>query len=157
MSRTHRTHRTAAALATAAVLLAASCTDNTAREAARWLQAAQAAADRGDHTAALAAIDSLRHNCPDAITERLEALKLWQQASLRAAQQAVERTDRALQAATVRHDRLAATVDSLRAANSADAATLTLLTRLRMRRDSLRAARDVECAKIKYIRAKMKE
>lgn len=145
-------------MATATAFTVASCGGNSAeKQAQQWLEQAQASADKGEYDKAMAAIDSLRKNRPEAIEARKAALKLYQQVNLKAAQQTVERADRALQAANKEYAEMQTTVNAFKERGEATAEQLTALTLLRMKRDSIRTVFDVECAKIKYIRAKMKE
>lgn len=145
-------------MAAALMLGMMSCSGNsTEKQAAEWLLQARTLTEKGDYTKALAAIDSLRKKFPEATTARREALKLYQQVSLKAAQQTVEQADRALQAINSEYNSMKADVENLNAKGIATAGQLTNLTLLRMKRDSLQTVFDVECAKIKYIKAKMKE
>jgi len=84
-------------------------------------------------------------------------LKLYQQMSLKAAQQTVESADKALQAVNSAYTKMQAAVNELRERGEATAEQFTSLTLLRMKRDSIQTVFDVECAKIKYIKAKMRE
>lgn len=135
-----------------------SCGGNSAeKQAEEWLTRARELSDKGEYTKALAAIDSLRKDFPEAVNARREGLKLYQQTSLKAAQKVVEQADRALQAANNEYAKMQANVAALKAKGAATAEQLTALTLLRMKRDSLRTVFDVECAKIKYIHKKMAE
>lgn len=146
------------AVAAAVALVATACGgDSAERQAAEWLNRAQTEADRGHYAEAMAAIDSLRDKCPRAVEARRRALKLYQEVNLKAAEQAVQRADEALRTVDAEYKRMKADVENLKTQGKATAAQLTALTRLRMKRDSLQTVFDVECAKIKYIHAKMKE
>lgn len=136
----------------------ASCGGNSSeRQAAKWLEQAQTLSDKGEYAQAMAAIDSLRKKYPKAIETRQSALKLYQEVNIKLAQQTVEQADRALQAANGEYEKMNVAVNELKEKGEATAEQLTNLTLLRMKRDSLKTVFDVECAKIKYIRAKMKE
>lgn len=56
--------------------------------------------EQGDYRTVLDSIESLRAKFPTAVAERHRALQLWQEASLRLAQQDIAITDSALQAVT---------------------------------------------------------
>ena len=127
------------------------------KEAQTWLNRAQTMADKGDFDNAMAAIDSLRKKCPEAKEARKVALKLYQQVNLKAAQKTVEEADKALQTVNAEYEKMRATVNELKAKGVATGEQFTNLTLMRMKRDSLRTVFDVECAKIKYIKTKMKE
>jgi len=142
----------------ATIACMASCEGkNGEKQAEGWLKQAQSMAEKGEYTKAAAAIDSLRKNCPKAIEARKTALKLYQQMSLKAAQQTVESADKALQAVNSAYTKMQAAVNELRERGEATAEQFTSLTLLRMKRDSIQTVFDVECAKIKYIKAKMRE
>jgi len=135
-----------------------SCGGNSSeKQASAWLEQARQCAGKGDYAGSMAAIDSLRKKHPDAIEARKVALKLYQEVNLKAAQLAVEQADKALQAAIGEYERMKAEVEEHKVKGIATADELTRLTRQRMKRDSLQTVVDVQCAKIKYIRAKMKE
>lgn len=146
------------AMAAFAVLLASSCSGNKVEEqAAVWLNKAQAEADRGSYAKAAAFIDSLRSKCPEAIEARKAALKLYQEVHLKSAQQTVQQADEALRSVSVAYNQRKAEVEQLKAQGGATAKEIEELSLLRKKRDSLQTVFDVQCAKIKYIHAKMKE
>jgi len=144
------------------IAILASCGGKSSEKKANgWLERAEALAERGEYAGALAAIDSLRANCPDAIETRKKALRLYQEASLEQAQKTIAATDSTLQAVSGEYEEAKAAVEDLRkrgdATESETKEALTKMNNLRTRRDSLQAVFDVECAKVKYIKAKMKE
>lgn len=151
----------AVATAFAAITLAGCGGKSHEEQAAEWLERTEALAERGEYAGALAAIDSLRANFPDAIEARKEGLRLYQEVSLEQAQKTIAVTDSALQATIAEHNAAAASVETLRKRGDAQEnemkEALTKVNNLRARRDSLQAVFDVECAKTKYIKAKMKE
>ena len=111
----------------------------------------------GRDSACLAAIDTLRAKFPKAIAERKEALKLYQEASLRIAQKQLAYVDSALEAEKHIFQTMEKSVAAHKEAGIATAEELTALTRKRMRRDSLQTQFDVLCAKIKYIHKRQKQ
>ena len=147
------------ALLLAAAMLAAGCGrgDSEEKLAREWLGKAQSLYDEGSYEDALAAIDSLRRQCPGAIDERRQALSLWQEAEIALAQREIEKADKELQLAAGEYERMRQEAEASKAAGKATAGQLTAVTRARIRRDSLQTVFDVQCAKIKYIRKKQAE
>ena len=111
----------------------------------------------GRDSACLAAIDTLRAKFPKAIAERKEALKLYQEASLRIAQKQLAYVDSALEAEKHIFQTMEKSVAAHKEKGIATAEELTALTRKRMLRDSLQTQFDVLCAKIKYIHKRQKQ
>ena len=85
---------------------------------------------------ALIVIDSLRKVYPSAIETRKQALRIWQEASLKMAQDDVQQTDSALQATLLQIDQ---------------AKTLLEANKLRQKRDSLRARFEAMCGVVRMI------
>lgn len=110
-----------------------------------------------NYDAALSLTDSLRRTYPDAVEVRKKAFVLYQNIELDRAQAELSVTDTALQAVVKDYYRLDSVVKMHKAGGVAQAEELTLLTRTRMRRDTLQVRFDVLCAKIRYIKEKMKE
>ena len=107
-----------------ALLALTSCKETEEQMAADLLGEIESLYAQGDYDATLDSIMSLRERFPMAIEERRQALRIWQNASLKLAQADVIHTDSALQ----RTLRLIEQTPNLGQAN-----------RLRMRRDSLKA------------------
>ncbi len=127
------------------------------KKAGELLEEAKTEFNSGDFTKALAAIDSLRKNCPEAIEARKQALRLYQEIELKRAQLNVVGADTVLQRIEREYQDMKKTVDSLRAKSAATVEQLRAVNLLRVKRDSLKTVFDVECAKIKYIKKKMEE
>lgn len=106
---------------------------------------------------ALATIDSLRKTYPDIVDVRRKALALYQNISLKKAQEELEETDRQLQEVNATYEMIRETVERRKAALQATADDLQTLTLMRIKRDSLQTRFDVQCAKIKYIHTRQKE
>lgn len=138
------------------VLMLAACGDNTAKKAEQLLQEARAHFERGELEAARADIDSLRQTYPNIVEARKGALRLHQEIELKAAQDEMARTDSLLQITNKELDSLQAEVEKHKAALKATPEELTLLTRTRMRRDSIRTQFETLGMKIHYIHEKMK-
>ena len=138
------------------VLMLAACGDNTAKKAEQLLQEARAHFERGELEAARADIDSLRQTYPNIVETRKGALRLHQEIELKAAQDEMARTDSLLQITNKELDSLQAEVEKHKAALKATPEELTLLTRTRMRRDSIRTQFETLGMKIHYIHEKMK-
>lgn len=139
-----------------------SCGGKSSEEQAEeWLDKAEALAERGEYAEALAAIDSLRAKYPNEIAARKAGLRLHQEISLEQAQKTIGVTDSTLQAVMNEWQSAKTQLDNLRkrgdATDSELKEALTKVATLRERRDSLQVVIDVECAKVKYIKARMKE
>lgn len=98
--------------------------------------------DTGQYNAALDSIRALRARYPDAVTERKAALAIWQNASLKLAQDDIARTDSALQVATA----------AWKAAK-----TIRERNRLAWRRESLQVRFDALCGVVTVIHRKQGE
>lgn len=147
-----------AALAVCAALAVTGCGGSAAdRQAGELLEQAQTMFEQGKYNEALAAIDSLRKSCPEAIEARKKALRLYQEVELKRAEMTVAGTDTVLQRVEREYQELKTTVDALRAKSLATEEQLRKVNLMRVYRDSLKTVFDVECAKIKYIKKKMEE
>ena len=102
-------------------------------------------------------IDSLRRTYPDIVEARKAALKLHQDVEIKIAQQELARTDSLLILANRELEARQQQVDANKAALKVTAEELTLLTKTRMRRDSIRTQFEALGMKIRYIRKKQKE
>ena len=91
------------------------------------------------------------------INRRKAALKEKQETELIKAQEELRMTDSLLQITNRQLDSLQQQVDEHKKALKATPEELTLLTRTRMKRDSIRTQFEVLGAKIRYIRQKQKE
>ena len=91
------------------------------------------------------------------INRRKAALKEKQVTELRKAQDELRLTDSLLQRVNHELDSLQQQVDAHKKALKATPEELTLLTKTRIRRDSIRTQFEVLGAKIRYIREKIKE
>ena len=133
----------------AAVVLAA-CQDNKQQAAEQMLEKANQLFTEQKYDRALIVIDSLRLVYPSAIDTRKRALRLQQDIELKRSQEEL---------AIVKHDYeyQRQKVEKDKAALRATPDELTMLTKTRVRRDSLQTRFDVLCAKIRYIHKKQKE
>ena len=116
--------------------------------------------DEQRYDRALIVIDSLRKTYPGAIETRKQALRLQQNIELKRSQEELSRVDSMLQA--VKHDyeyqkHQRQKVEKDKQELRATPEELTMLTKTRVRRDSLQTRFDVLCAKIRYIHKKQKE
>ena len=144
-----------AAVALCAMLTMAGCGENAMeKKAGELLEQAKTEYGNGELKKALATIDSLRKNCPEAIEARKQALKLYQEVELKRAQMNVEAVDTVLQRVEREYTEMEAAVDALREKSAATVEQLRTVNLLRVKRDSLKTVFDVECAKIKYIKKK---
>lgn len=141
----------------AAVAALASCGDSDRQNAEEMLKQAGYDYEHGRYDMALATIDSLRKTYPDIVDVRRKALALYQNISLKKAQEELEETDRQLQEVNATYEMIRETVERRKAALQATADDLQTLTLMRIKRDSLQTRFDVQCAKIKYIHKRQKE
>ena len=98
--------------------------------------------EKGLYSAALDSIELLRAHHPRAIEERKKALVIWQNASLKMAQEDIGLTDSALRATSiaVEHE-----------------TNIYKRNRLSVRRDSLQARYEALCGVVRMIHLKMKK
>ena len=83
-----------------AMLTATGCEQKKDEGAATMLAEIEQLYEQGNYAAALDSIVLLRARFPKALAERQRALRIWQEASLKQAQQDIALTDSALQAVT---------------------------------------------------------
>ena len=107
--------------------------------------------------AVLSGCESKHEQLQKEIAQRKDALKHHQDSALTASQSDVERLDQELQTVSAEYERMKAAAEAAHANGTATAEQLTAVTQMRMRRDSLQAQFDAQCAKIKYIRKRQKE
>ena len=139
------------------ILLAACGGDSTHKQAETLLDEASALFERGAYDEALLTIDSLRKVYPNAIDTRKKALKLYQDVELKKAQLQLAQADSLLQLVQHDLDYQQEKVDRDKAALRATPDELTMLTRTRIRRDSLRTQCEVLGSKIRYIHKKQQK
>lgn len=138
-------------------LLIVACGNNEKKQAEQLLQEAQTHFLEGNLESARADIDSLRRTFPNIVEARKGALKLHQDIELMAAQDEMARTDSLLQIANKEYEAMQKEVEEHKAALKATPEELTALTRMRMRRDSIRTQFETLGMKISYIHQKQKE
>lgn len=139
------------------LLLTASCGNSEKEQAEHMLQEAQALFEKGRLDEARYYIDSLRKTYPNIVEARKGILELHQKIELKAAQEELVRTDSLLKIANQKLDSMQAIIESDKAALKATPEELTLLTRTRIWRDSIRTQFETLGAKIHYIHQKQKE
>ena len=139
------------------LLLSACGGADSQKEAEDLLQQAQTLYEQSQYTEAKACIDSLRHVYPKAIDARKKALELGWEIELKEAQEELAVTDSLLQLVQHDYDRQQAKVEKDKANLQATPEELTMLTKTRMKRDSLRTQCEVLGTKIRYIHKKQKE
>ena len=142
---------------TSAFLLFSCGNSSKQNEAELLLQKATNHFEQGQYAEARTCIDSLRKVYPNAIDTRKKALHLQQEIELKRAQEELVKTDSLLQLVTHDFNYQQAKVEKDKAELRATAEELTMLTRTRMKRDSLRTQCETLGAKIRYIRKKQKE
>ena len=140
-----------------AFLLVIACSESPQEQAVQLAQQAATCCEEGRLTEARLLIDSLHRTYPDIVEARKAALKLHQDVELKIAQQELARTDSLLIMASRELEARQQQVDAHKAALKATAEELTLLTKTRMRRDSIRTQYEALGMKIRYIRQKQKE
>ena len=139
-----------------AVMLVA-CGNSTQKEAEELLGKANEQFTQKAYDNALTTLDSLRKVYPNAVDTRKKALKLRQSIELKRSQEELAQVDSMLQAVSHDYRYQQQKVEKDKQELRATAEELTMLTRTRMRRDSLQMRFDVLCAKIRYIHKKQKE
>lgn len=119
-----------------------SCTETADEQAAPTMAAIESLYKSGKYVQVLDSIQSLRQNYPAAVESRKKALRYWQNASLKMAQQDIARTDSALQSTTKRIE------------TETDRYIRNLLG---VRRDSLKARYEAMCGVVRMIHIRMKQ
>ena len=133
------------------------CGNDTQKEAGQLLQQANSLFEQKQYDRALTSLDSLRRLYPNSVDMRRQALKLRQNIELKRSQDELALVDSMLQAVSHDYRYQQQKVEKDKQELRATAEELTMLTRTRMRRDSLQTRFDVLCAKIRYIHKKQKE
>ena len=142
----------------AAAVVMTACSSNDAQKSAEgMLKKAEKYFSEGSYDRAKIAIDSLRKVYPGAVETRKKALKLFQDISLKEAQEDLALTDSIMQKVGLDYKYIKEKVEKDKAELRATAEELELLTRTKMKYDSLKVRFDMQCAKIKYIHKKQKE
>ena len=138
-------------------MMLVACGGNTQKEAEELLTQANKQFEQKAYDKALTSLDSLRKVYPGAVDTRKKALKLRQSIELKRSQEELALVDSMLQAVSHDYRYQQQKVEKDKQELRATAEELTMLTRTRMRRDSLQTRFDVLCAKIRYIHKKQKE
>ena len=142
----------------AAAVVMTACSSNDAQKSAEgMLKKAEKYFSEGSYDRAKIAIDSLRKVYPGAVETRKKALKLFQDISLKEAQEDLALTDSIMQKVGLDYKYIKDKVEKDKAELRATAEELELLNRTKMKYDSLKVRFDMQCAKIKYIHKKQKE
>ncbi len=123
-------------------LIFCSCTPSEDEKAAKLLSQIKTLYDDGSYNEALDSIMALRMRFPKAIESRKEALRIWQNASLKQAQADIAQTDSALQTVL----RSIPMESNLYKANM-----------MRVERDSLKARYEAMCGVVRMIRMRQKQ
>lgn len=142
------------------ILLAAmlvACSDEKQKAAEQMLQKASQQFEQRQYDRALITIDSLRKVYPGAIETRKQALILQQNIELKRSQEELGTVDSLLQVVKNDYETLKQKVEKDKQELRATPEELTMLTKTRVRRDSLQTRFEVLCAKIRYIHKKQKE
>lgn len=142
------------------ILLAAmlvACSDEKQKAAEQMLQKASLQFEQRQYDRALITIDSLRKVYPGAIETRKQALILQQNIELKRSQEELAIVDSLLQVVKSDYETLKLKVEKDKQELRATPEELTMMTKTRVRRDSLQTRFEVLCAKIRYIHKKQKE
>lgn len=110
-----------------------------------------------EYSKALLTIDSLRKTYPKDVEARRLALSLYQQVSLRQAQEDLANTDSLMEIVSDEYNQLKAKVERDRSELKASFEDTEKLNLTKAKMDSLKVRFDMQCAKIKYIHKKQKE
>ena len=138
-------------------LLLTACGKNQEQTAKQLAAEARTLLENGDPEGARVATDSLRRTFPDIVEARKSVIRLHQDIELKRAQKELALTDSTLQIANRELDSLQEKVEMHKTALQATPEELTALTRMKMRRDSIRTQFETIGAKIRYIHQKQKE
>ena len=133
------------------------CDNSTQKEAEQLYKQANTLFEQQKYDRALMSLDSLRKVYPNSVDVRKRARKLRQSIELKRSQDELALVDSMLQAVSHDYRYQQQKVEKDKQELRATAEELTMLTRTRMRRDSLQTRFDVLCAKIRYIHKKQKE
>lgn len=133
------------------------CRDSNQQAAEQLLERANRLFEQQQYDRALIAIDSLRKVYPGAIDTRKKALHLQQDIELKRSQEELAVVDSVLQAVKHDYEYQRQKVEKDKQELRATPEELTMLTKTRVRRDSLQTRFDMLCAKIRYIHKKQKE
>lgn len=138
-------------------ILLVGCRDSKQQAAEQMLTRANEYFSDKKYDRALIVIDSLREVYPSAIETRKQALHLKQDIELKRSQEELARVDSALQIVKTDYEYQKQKVEKDKQELRATPEELTMLTKTRVRRDSLQTQFDMLCAKIRYIHKKQKE
>lgn len=119
-----------------------SCQQSEDEKASTMMQRIDSLYKAQDYQSTLNAITQLRETFPKAIESRKKALKIWQEASLKMAQNDIGRTDSALQATIQQYNEAKSFGDK---------------NRLRVKRDSLQVRYDALCGTVRIIHHRQAE
>lgn len=150
-------HKKIITLIGAALLMVACGASSDEEKAGKLLGDAQQQIESGEYAKALVTIDSLRKTYPNNVDARKQALTLYQEASLKMAQQDLANTDSLMAIVSEEYEQLKAKVDQDRAELKATLEETQQLNLTKARLDSLKVRFDMQCAKIKYIHKRQKE
>ena len=139
------------------VAMLVACSDEKQKAAEEMLQKASLQFEQRQYDRALITIDSLRKVYPGAIETRKQALILQQNIELKRSQEELAIVDSLLQVVKSDYETLKQKVEKDKQELKATPEELTMLTKTRVRRDSLQTRFEVLCAKIRYIHKKQKE
>ena len=139
--------------ALAVLLLTTACQQKENNEAKKLLQKAQTAYSEERYDEAIATIEQLRHDHPEAIDERRAALTLFQNVSLKQAQADLAHTDSLLQKVNQRHQ----TLQQQMKQNPYSKELERNLTQARQLRDSLQIRWSALGAKIRLIHKRQED
>jgi hypothetical protein len=125
-----------------AIAVLASCEKTEDEKAAPLMQCIEQLYSEGKYHEVLDSIVSLRDKHPRAVESRKRALAIWQEASLKNAQEDIAKTDSALQTTLEQIER------------TSDLYTANML---RAKRDSLKARYEAMCGVVRIIHVKQNE
>lgn len=144
-------------IAVATAALSACNSDNGKQEAEALLEQASGLFEQGQCDKARHIIDSLRTTYPHVVETRKKALVLYQSIALKQAQTELAVTDILLQQAEAEYAAWEGKLEAGKVTPETEREAVREITRLRLRRDSLRIQFDTQAAKIRYIHRRQKE
>lgn len=134
-----------------------SCGNADKEKANQLLNDATKQMEAKQYAKALLTIDSLRKTYPNDVEARKMALSLYQQASLKLAQEDLAKTDSMMAIVSNEYNQLKDKVEKDRAELKATFEDTEKLNLTKVKLDSLKVRFDMQCAKIKYIHKKQKD
>lgn len=141
----------------AITLALAACGSSEKDKVDQLLNEATQQMESKEYAKAFQTIDSLRKTYPHDVDARKRALSLYQQVSLKQAQEDLAKTDSLIAIVSDEYNQLKDKVEQDRVELKASYEETERLNLTKAKLDSLKVRFDMQCSKIKYIHKKQKE